>query len=96
MIKSKQTKTNEPPNKTLDSIERHESNVEFRRSRPNNYQTPPKSLKTLSASTPSLTPTQAPVFVKSQEPNFENNFEFLENPQKKKSPKLKIVLCNCC
>ena len=95
MVKTKQT-ANIEPKKTPDSIERHENNVEFRLSRPNDYQTPSKPLKTLSASTPSLTPTQTPVYVKSQESNFENNFEFLDNPQKKKSPKLKIVLCNCC
>jgi hypothetical protein len=95
LVKSKQT-TSKEPNKTLDSIERHENNVEFRRSRPSNYQTPPKSLKNLSVSTPSLSPTKAPINVKSQDHNFENNFEFLENPQKKKPSKLKIVLCNCC
>ena len=85
----------------LVNIEKQDSKIEFgRRSRPNDYQMPPNNLKkisSLSSSAP-LPRTKSPTkpIIKTKDGNFENNFEFLDNPSKKKSSKTKVIVCNCC
>ncbi len=64
----------------------------------NHYETPRETRQQISLS-PSSQPASASANKtnpKSQDANFEDNFEYLENPSKKKSPKTKVIVCNCC
>ena len=64
----------------------------------NHYETPHETRKQISLS-PSSQPASASsnkTNPKSQDANFEDKFEYLENPSKKKSPKTKVIVCNCC